>query len=109
MTVRECLAALGFVADPSRADCYWHPGTLLDVSLCPERAAVDCSGVRFPGCRTVGDLRQLLQLLGSDVPGEVRTDLTGEAEADNFDEYMRWRRLDGTELRDDTTPTETPA
>lgn len=94
MTLRECLTAFGFrfVSDTPGELVAWDRDTNIYVYLRPGETRVVYSGGDFPGCRSVGDLRRLINLRGHTVPGDKwypgQTDI----------ERLNWGRLDLTPL-----------
>jgi hypothetical protein len=96
MTLRECLTAFGFrfVVDVPGEVIADNPDTGIYVYLRPGKTRVEVGNAAFPGCRTVGDLRQLIRLRGHTVPGDK-----GYPGEDPLDPArLKWARLDGITL-----------
>jgi hypothetical protein len=96
MTLRDCLTAFGFrfLADGPGELIACDDDTAIYVCLWPGSTRVTVGDAAFPGCRTVGDLRQLIRLRGHTVPGDK-----GYPGEDPLDPArLKWARLDGITL-----------
>src|SRR4051812_3968099 len=84
---------------------HWrHHRLVVDVTVGSESSSVRVWAELATGCRTVGDLRHLLRLLGAEVAGEKRYDRSFHADAEYRAEQLFWGRADCLPLCDDEHP-----